>query len=147
MLRRMRRPHTWRSLVTERRVLALAAIATLGFVVATVAAGGRNQAKAPAQPNSTPVVRTATTTMVTRLTDTVTVTIGGTTEGVLAAVPGRRTLRYLVVRGDTLWAIAEAHYQDVLAGMRAIKQRNRLRRNKVFADETLVLPRVDRWRR
>jgi LysM repeat protein len=49
-------------------------------------------------------------------------------------------LRYLVKPGDTLWDIAVANYDDVGGGMRAIRLRNGLKRQKVLAGEVLVIP-------
>ena len=48
--------------------------------------------------------------------------------------------RYVVEPGDSLWAIAAQHYDDVPEAMSRIKKRNGLRRTKVLAGEVLVLP-------
>jgi LysM repeat protein len=52
-------------------------------------------------------------------------------------------VRYTVAFGDTLWGLASRYYVDVASGMRRIRERNGLRRMKLLAGETLILPRVD----
>lgn len=52
--------------------------------------------------------------------------------------------RYVVRPGDTLWGIASRHYADAVQGMKRIKRANRLKRDKVLAGETLVLPAAGR---
>lgn len=52
--------------------------------------------------------------------------------------------QYLVRPGDTLWGIATRHYGNASTAMQAIKRRNGLRRDTVFAGEVLVLPATGR---
>ena len=112
----------------ENRVAAFAAAATLGFVAGAFTAEKTQQADAGARVKTVTVVADAQPKSGTEL---------------LAATTRRRKpveVRYLVKPGDTLWDIAAAHYQNAADGMRRIKNRNGLRREKVLAGEILVLP-------
>jgi hypothetical protein len=71
-----------------------------------------------------------------------------TTHARAAVEPPARTAsddeRYLVRRGETLWGIANRHYENASAGMERIKTRNGLERDMLLAGEVLILPAVDR---
>ncbi len=110
----------------ENGVAAFAAAAILGFVSAFMV--GKTQ-----QPQFGPPVKTVT----------VVAEAGEISVQAASARARKRTpaaVRYLVKPGDTLWEIAAANYEDAADGMRRIKQRNGLRREKVLAGEVLVLP-------
>ena len=107
----------------------LLALATLGFVAA-VLTGKPEQWEPPSrpEPEGTRLVADA------RPKETRTPAIAKSER------EKRPELRYVVKRGDTLWAIAARHYRDAERAMRTIKRRNGLERETVFAGEVLVLP-------
>jgi nucleoid-associated protein YgaU len=117
----------------ERAVIVLACLAALGFGVVAL------RASQDAEPQTGPAAETRTVTVY--------------VEAPAKAAPrlpapraegGRREVEYVVRVGDTLWSIAARNYDDVVAGMRTIKRRNGLKREKVLAGEVLVLPAVER---
>jgi LysM repeat protein len=115
-----------RDRVIEKAVTALAAVATLGFVAGALMASETKQS------NGDEVLATKT------------VTVFADREQARATSERAAPLRYVVKRGDTLWAIAARHYDDVSDGMGRIKARNGLRRDKVLAGEVLILPAAGR---
>jgi nucleoid-associated protein YgaU len=112
--------------VIEKVITALAAVATLGFVAGALMASETQRGPVD------PAVEAKT----------VTVIMGARPTS--ARTQKARPVRYVVKRGDTLWAIAARHYDDVAEGMRRIRVRNGLKREHVLAGEVLVLPAAGR---
>ncbi len=110
----------------EKVVAALVAVATLGFASGAVVASETGEPK--------------TVTLLVREKPKV------VTERAIRDRPAERPagkrgeVRYVVKRGDTLWGIAARNYENAAEGMRRIKRRNGLDREKVLAGEVLVLP-------
>ena len=125
----------------ELTATVLLVAAALGLVVALLLTGRWTNSEAAL----TPAIRTvtaATPTVVRTVTTHETVTETVVTQAGQEVPPDGQPseLRYLVKPGDTLWDIAAANYDDVGGGMRAIRLRNGLKRQKVLAGEVLVIP-------
>ena len=123
----------------ELTAIVLALAAALGLVVAVLLTGRWTNSEAALTP-ATRTVTAATPTVVRTVTTHETVTVV-TQAGQEVPPDGQPPeLRYLVKPGDTLWDIAAANYDDIGGGMRTIRLRNGLKRQKVLAGEVLVIP-------
>ena len=120
----------------ENTLTAVAAVAALAIATAAVTTEPTRRSAGPSTAETATVALAARPTHV---SSTPSATVRSPSH---PAKP--RDVRYVVGYGETLWGISARHYDDVVAGMRTIKRRNGLRRNKVLAGEVLVLPAVTR---